>query len=336
MSLPMAPVQIQPALCLAFAAAGIAALSSAALTPVVRRAALRRGAAHAPRPRDLHARPVARWGGVAVHAAFLLGLLLTMAGACWRLGWEIPLDAIRPVAGMLICGTLLSLVGALDDLWELSPGRQLLAQIACASLLLPFNVRVEFLSHPFRAGEILSLGAWSYPLTILWIVGVTNALNWIDGVDGLAAGVGAIAALALAVMAGMRAQPVPALMAAALLGSLLGFLCFNFAPARIFLGGGAPFVGFCLAAIATVGTLKATTAAALVVPLLILGVPILDSGVVILRRLLARQPIYQADQGHLHHRLLARGLTQRQTTLVLYAVSLVLSAAAVSLAMRSP
>jgi UDP-GlcNAc:undecaprenyl-phosphate GlcNAc-1-phosphate transferase len=212
----------------------------------------------------------------------------------------------------------------------------LVAQVGCAALLIPFGVRIDVLSHPLHPGGYLYLGAWSYPLTILWIVTVTNAINWIDGVDGLAAGVCAIASMALALMAAQRGQAAPALMAGALCGGLLGFLRYNFAPARIFLGGGALFVGFALASIATVGAFKATTAVAVAVPLLILGVPIVDSAVVITRRLLARQPIYRADRGHLHHRLLARGFTPRQTALVLYAVSLGLSAVAVSLAMRSP
>jgi UDP-GlcNAc:undecaprenyl-phosphate GlcNAc-1-phosphate transferase len=183
---------------------------------------------------------------------------------------------------------------------------------------------------------MLSLGLWSYPVTLLWIVGVTNAINWIDGLDGLAAGICAIASLALALMAVQSAHPALGLLAGALCGSLLGFLRYNSAPARIFMGGGALFVGFCLATIAAVGAFKAATAMALLVPVLILGVPIFDSMFVVVRRLVKGQAIYKADKSHLHHRLLARGFTQRSTVFILYAVSLGLSTLALLLVIRGP
>src|SRR6266508_2394860 len=151
---------------------------------------------------------------------------------------------------------------------------------------------------------------------------VTNAINWIDGMDGLAAGVCAIAAMTLALMAVQSGQPALALLAASLCGSLLGFLRYNFNPAKIFMGGGALFVGFTLAAISTVGAFKVATTMAIGAPLLVLGLPLLDTTLVIFRRWRTGRPIYQADKSHLHHHLLALGYSQRQTVLILYGISL--------------
>jgi UDP-GlcNAc:undecaprenyl-phosphate GlcNAc-1-phosphate transferase len=315
-------------------AAALAALVSYFLTPVVQQAALRHGAAHQPRARDLHTRPVARWGGLAIYGAFVVTVLLGLVVLYWGYDREIHWRTIRAGIGVFLAGTVLSIVGALDDLYDISPGKQILVQILCAAMVIPFGVRIDVLSDPFHPGSRIHLGMWMYPVTLLWIVGVTNAINWIDGLDGLAAGVCAIAAMALALMAVQTAQPALMLMAAALCGSLLGFLRYNFSPARIFMGGGALFVGFCLASIATVGAFKVAAAMALLVPILILGLPIFDTAFVIVRRFLTGHPIYQADKSHLHHRLLARGFTQRQTVLILYMISLGLSVFAIFLAFR--
>jgi UDP-GlcNAc:undecaprenyl-phosphate GlcNAc-1-phosphate transferase len=301
----------------------------------VQQAALTHGAAHEPRARDLHTGPVARWGGLAIYAAFVIAVALSLALVHWGFGREFAWRSVKAGMGVFLAGTILSIVGALDDLYDISPGKQMIAQILCAALVLPFGVRIDVLSDPLNPGGQIHLGWWTYPATVLWIVGVTNAINWIDGLDGLAAGVCAIAGMALTMMAIARGQPALALMAAALCGSLLGFLRYNFNPARIFMGGGALFVGFCLATIATVGAFKVAAAMALVVPVLILGVPIFDTAFVIVRRFLNGRPVYQADTSHLHHRLLARGFSQRQTVFILYTVSLGLSAVAVFLAFRS-
>jgi UDP-GlcNAc:undecaprenyl-phosphate GlcNAc-1-phosphate transferase len=316
-------------------AATLAALISYLLTPIVQQAALRCGAAHEPRARDLHTRPVARWGGLAIYAAFTIAVLLSLAVLHWGFGREIMWRTMKAGMGVFLAGTILSIIGALDDLYDISPGKQLAAQLLCAALVIPFGVRIDVLSDPFRPGEQIFLGMWSYPVTVLWMVGVTNAINWIDGLDGLAAGVCAIAAMTLTLMAVQKAQPALALMAAALCGSLLGFLRYNFNPAKIFMGGGALFVGFSLASLATMGAFKVAAAMALLVPVLILGLPIFDTAFVIIRRALSGHPIYKADKSHLHHRLLARGFSQRQTVLILYVVSLSLSVVAIFLAFHS-
>ncbi len=311
-------------------AAGIAYL----LTPVVQRAALRHGAAHAPRARDIHQEPVPRWGGVAIYLAFLIALAVSMAVMHLWLGRLVRWPTLMAGLGVFLGGTLLSLTGAYDDLKELSAGKQMIVHVICALLVMPVGVRIDFLTDPFQPGHMIYLGLWAYPITLVWIVAVTNAINFIDGMDGLAAGVCAIAAMTLTLMAVQSGQPALALLGASLCGSLLGFLRYNFNPAKIFMGGGAPFVGFTLAAISAVGAFKVAATMAIVVPILILGLPIFDTAFVIIRRFQQGRPIYQADKSHLHHRLLARGFTQRQTVLILYMVSFSLSVLATLLYLK--
>jgi len=310
--------------------AGLAAWFSWLLTPFVRSMAFRVGAVQTPRARDVHVEPVPRLGGLAIYAAFTGALLVAALLMEFVFRKPVAPRALLAGAGLLTSGTLLTCLGALDDLREISPGKQLLMQFVGAAVALPFGVRIEVLSNPFAGGQMFNLGWFSYPLTLLWLVGVTNAVNWVDGIDGLAAGVSAIAAATLALMAVQSRQPGLALLAAALFGSLIGFLHYNFNPAKIFMGGGALFVGFTLAAIATVGAFKTATTMAIGAPLLILGLPIFDTTMVIVRRWRRGSPIYQADQSHLHHRLLAAGYSQRQTVLILYGISFGLCAMAFS------
>ena len=272
--------------------------------------------------------------GSPIYVAFLIAVTVSLAIMHLWLGRLVRWPTLMAGFGVFLGGTLLSLTGAWDDLKELSAGKQMVVQILCALLVIPFGVRIEFLTDPFHPGHMIYLGAWTYPLTIMWIVAVTNAINWIDGMDGLAAGVCAIAAMALTLMAVQSGQPALALLAAALCGSLLGFLRYNFNPAKIFMGGGALFVGFTLAAISAVGAFKVAATMALLVPILILGVPIFDTAFVIARRAMQGKPIYVADKSHLHHRLLARGFTQRQTVLILYMVSFSLSVLATFLYLK--
>jgi len=308
------------------AAAGAAFLAGAVawgITPWIRALAERFGAAHPPRARDLHLVPVPRWGGLAVFAAFLVAVAVSVAVVQFWHERPFHKTSVNQGLGLLLAGTLITLIGAWDDRREIAAGKQLAAQIACASLAWWLGVRVQWVTWP-GAGSI-DIGWLSYPATVVWLVGVTNAVNWLDGIDGLAAGVSAIAALTLTLMAIRAHQPGLAIVAAALFGALIGFLRYNFNPARIFLGGGAAFVGFMLAGIATAGAFKRAATMAIAAPLLVLGLPLLDTLVVIYRRWRSGRPIYQADRSHLHHRLLARGFSQRQAVLILYGISLGLS-----------
>ncbi len=300
--------------------AGLAAWLSYIFTPRVRAIALKNGAAPAPRARDVHREPIARWGGLAIYAAFVLSLVVGALLVQFVFQRPIAATTLQQGLGLILAGTILSIVGAVDDRWELSAGKQILAQLICALIVMRFGVVIQFISNPFGP-EMLNLGWWAYPVTALWIIGVANAVNWIDGIDGLAAGVSAIAALTLALLAAWSKQPALTILAAALFGSLLGFLRYNFNPAKIFMGGGAPFVGFTLASISAVGAFKAPMTIAVAVPILILALPIFDTASVIVKRWRAGRPIYQADRSHLHHRLLELGYTQKQTVLILYGIS---------------
>ncbi len=313
-------------LCIGAGAAGLAAWIAWLATPVVRTLALRHGAAHAPRARDVHREPVPRWGGLAIYLAFVLVLVVGVAVVQFGFHRAIAESTLRQGVGLVLAGTLLTVAGAVDDRWELSAAKQLALQLFCAILVMlpPFDLRIQGVSNPFGAG-MLDLGWWSYPVTVLWLVGVANAVNWIDGIDGLAAGVTAIAALTLGLLAAWSKQPALTILAAALFGSLMGFLRYNFSPAKIFMGGGAAFVGFTLASISTVGAFKIPMAIAVALPVLVLALPLFDTAAVILGRWRAGRPIYQADKSHLHHRLLELGFTQKQTVLILYAASLSLS-----------
>jgi UDP-GlcNAc:undecaprenyl-phosphate GlcNAc-1-phosphate transferase len=303
--------------------AGLAAWLAWLFTPWVRRLAIRYGAAHAPRARDVHREPVPRWGGVAIYAAFVLSLVVAALSMHFLFGKPILQKTVIQGLGVVLAGTLLSIMGAIDDRWELSAGKQLVVQFLCAALVLAFGVKIAVVTNPFGGGMV-NLGWWSYPITVLWLVGVANAVNWIDGIDGLAAGVSAISALFLAFMAAWSSQPALAILAAALFGSLVGFLRYNFNPAKIFMGGGAAVVGFTLASISTVGAFKAPVAMAVAIPILVLALPIFDTAAVILKRWRAGRPIYQADKSHLHHQLLELGFSQRDTVLILYGISLCL------------
>lgn len=298
----------------------LAAAACSALTPVARSLGKRFGAAPAPRGRDVHEKPVPRWGGLAIFAAFTLSLLVSAVILHFYLGRPIALSTLRAGGGLLLAGLILTIVGAIDDVKDLPASRQLLAQVACALLVVPFGVEVRFVTNPFSETAI-DLRWLAVPITVIWLVAVANAVNWVDGIDGLAAGVSAIAALTLALLAAWSRQPALALLAGALFGSLVGFLPYNFNGASIFMGGGAQVVGFLLAAISALGAFKAPVAVALIVPLLVLALPLFDTAAVIYGRLRAGRPIYAADKSHLHHKLLARGYTQRQAVLILYAIS---------------
>lgn len=300
--------------------AGLAAWLAWLLTPRVRALALRYGAAHAPRSRDVHREPVPRWGGLAIFAAFVLALLGGALLVQFFFHRHIETQTWMQGAGLVLGGAILSIVGAIDDRWELSAGKQIVVQVLCAALVVPFGVEIRFLSNPFGP-QMIDLQWLSYPVTILWLVGVANAVNWIDGIDGLAAGVTAIAACSMALLAAWSKQPALTLLAAALFGALVGFLRYNFNPAKIFMGGGAQVVGFLLAGVSAVGAFKVPMAAAMALPVLILALPIFDTASVIVRRWRAGRPIYQADKSHLHHRLLELGYSQRQTVLILYGIS---------------
>ena len=291
------------------------------LTPLVKRFAVKVGAVDAPNHRKVHTRIMPRLGGLAIYLAFMGALLIAL-----------PLvsgEKAHVIWGLLLGGTIVTIVGALDDRFDLSPKVKLLGQIAAASVVVSFGVKVDFVTLPFGDGH--SMGWLAIPITIFWIVGVTNAINLIDGLDGLAAGVSAIATGTIFVLALIMGNVTVAILSAVLLGSILGFLFFNFHPAKIFMGdSGALFLGFSLAALSVLG-FKQATLVSFVVPIFILGVPLSDTFFAIVRRTLNKTPISAADKNHLHHCILALGLSHRNSVLVIYGIAAMFALSAILL-----
>ncbi|MBO2521893.1 MAG: undecaprenyl/decaprenyl-phosphate alpha-N-acetylglucosaminyl 1-phosphate transferase [Clostridia bacterium] len=286
------------------------------LTPLVRRAAVRWGFVELPSERRIHQRPLPLGGGVALFAAFWVTVLAA-------LGFE------PELAGLALASGLVLLVGLVDDAVDLKWYVKLAGQAAAAAAAVSCGVRIEFVTHPLT-GETVHIGGWGIPLTLIWLVALANMVNLIDGLDGLAAGVSAIASVPLFLIAASLGRWEAALMTVALGGAAAGFLPHNFNPARIIMGdSGAMFLGFTLGAISVEGALKGAAALTFVVPVLALGLPIFDTLFSIARRIAGGRPVYAADRDHLHHRLLALGLSQRQAVLILYGLSAVMAVGAV-------
>ncbi len=319
------------------------------LTPWVRQLAIRWGVMDIPDARRVHTEPIPRWGGLAIYLATLVGMLAGLT----RLYLLAPNDGIFwqravPFVGLILVGTGVLLVGMWDDRKGFSAVIQAGFLLLAGLVVQLFGVQIEGFAAPiggkFDTAHWVPLGVWAIPATALWMFVISKTMDTIDGLDGLAAGVSAIAALALALMAlqaaDMLDQPYPnwliAISAAAIAGAAGGFLRYNFNPARIFMGtGGAQFLGFMLAGLSVIGAFKTATAFAILVPLLVFGLPLLDAVNVVIRRALSGQPIYKPDKRHLHHQLLERGLSQRQTVLLLYGIAIAMAVVAVWLYKRA-
>ena len=270
-----------------------------------------------PSQRKIHAEPVPRIGGLAI----MLGVLVGMAG----IPMEIP-TRIGLMGGCLLLG----LVGFADDVRGLRPGAKLLAQLLAAAWAVLWGIQISFIRLPY--GSLSGLGLLSIPITIFWIVLMINAVNLIDGIDGLAAGITFIVGGAIFV-AGMLLHHSQGLwFIVALLGALLAFLRYNFNPARVFMGdSGSMVCGFLIAVAAVLGVLKTTTTLALAMPVIAMGLPLTDTGLAVLRRLRSGRSIFSPDKQHVHHWMLAKGLTQRQVALTAYSITALLSALALLL-----
>lgn len=296
---------------------GLALAIALVATPLVKELALRIGAVDVPNERKVHRGVMPRLGGLAIYLSFVVGFLLFVPKT--SIAW-----------GIFLGGSIIALVGALDDRFQLSPKAKLLGQLVAALVVVAFGLRVTFINLPFDEG--FSIG-WllSIPVTMVWIVAVTNAVNLIDGLDGLAAGVSAIATATLLVVSLLMGNTFVALLCAVLLGATMGFLVFNFHPAKIFMGDtGALFLGFQLAVLSIMG-FKQVTLFSYVIPLLLLGVPLSDTFFAIVRRKLNKKPISAADKSHLHHCLLHLGLSHRGAVLTIYAISALFGLCAVLL-----
>lgn len=294
----------------------IAMIISWVLVPFVGKLAVKIGAVDKPNARKVHQKIMPRMGGLAIYVAFFAVVLLT-----------VPLS--KEIVGLFLGATILVAVGIWDDMKDIPAKVKLFGQIIAAVVVVCFGIRVEFMSSLFHE-HAFHLSFFSIPVTIIWIVGITNAVNLIDGLDGLAAGTSIIAAATMAVVGFGHQQLLMATLALILAGAALGFLRHNFHPAKIFMGDtGSMFLGYILSVLAIMGVAKSVTFISLITPILVLGIPIFDTAFAILRRTINKKPIFKPDKEHLHHCLLNMGFNHRNTVLVIYGINIFLAASGV-------
>ena len=317
--IPTAGSAIVPIL-VVFVAATVLAL---VLTPVVRRIVLRYEIVDQPEERRVNVVPIPRSGGLAISAAFLLVSVAFLVINERTKAISVPISlSPSEVSALLIGGAAAAALGAIDDLLDLRARWQLLGQVVLAAAAVAAGITIDFIANPLGGPAFRFAGPVAAVLTIFWIVGMINSINWIDGLDGLSSGVSFIAAVTIGLISltTQVGQPLIAVLCFALAGSLLGFLRWNFYPATIFAGtSGVQFVGYTLAVLAVLGTAKVAVA------LLVLGVPIIDTFWIIVRRVTQGRSPFSPDRSHIHHRLLDLGLSHRQTVLVIYGLCLVLA-----------
>ena len=309
----------------------VSAFTCALLTPLARMLAFRLGAVSVPGGRHIHHRTIPRLGGIAIFFGFFapLAMLFFIQSSVAQVFRAQSERAI----GLLVGGTALCVLGIWDDTRRVRALYKLYVQIGAAVVAIACGLKIEAVALPIVGA--LSMGVFSLPVTILWIVGIVNAINLIDGLDGLAGGVVFFAAFTGLVVALLSGNVMVALLMTAVLGSVIGFLFYNFNPARIFMGdSGSYFLGYLLATTSLLGSMqRASTAVSLLVPILAMGVPIFDTLFAMVRRFLERRPIFSPDRGHVHHRLLDMGITHRRAVLILYALSIVFTAAAIGVSL---
>jgi UDP-GlcNAc:undecaprenyl-phosphate GlcNAc-1-phosphate transferase len=312
--------EVLPLLLAAFASA---ALISLLITPAVRRLAIRLDNVDIPDHRRVNKRPIPRGGGIAVATAFIV-VAIGVVMANERLAIvTIPRSIGAPeLFGLLVGGAVATILGVLDDTLQLRARWQLLGQVALAVLAVVAGITVTFINNPFGTGNIVLDEPFAIGFTMVWIIGMINSINFIDGLDGLSSGIALIAAATLGLISMTTAtnQAFIGVLCFALAGSLLGFLRWNFHPATIFIGtSGVMFVGYTLALLSILGSAKVAVA------LLVLGVPIIDTFWIIVRRLATGHSPFTPDRGHIHHRLLDLGLSHGQTVLVIYGICILLA-----------
>jgi UDP-GlcNAc:undecaprenyl-phosphate/decaprenyl-phosphate GlcNAc-1-phosphate transferase len=315
----------------------LAFATAAFVTPYVRKLALNVGMLDATGERRMHDQPKPRIGGIAVFLGFAFALFSA-------LGYLINThqlddvgkvhDVVQSVVGLIFGGTLILMIGIWDDVMGMSPRVKLLAQVLVASISMLYGFLIQFVRDPFHHGAVIYFPLWlSIPITLVWYVGMMNAINFIDGLDGLLSGLTAIAGMFLLIISLSQGHPEISLILAALVGGALGFLPYNYNPAKIILGdSGALFIGYVFATVSIVGASKVAFTISLLVPLIVLGLPVLDTAAAIVRRTRAGKKIYEADRGHFHHQLIFRfGLNVRQAVLLIYGLCIALGLVALFL-----
>jgi UDP-GlcNAc:undecaprenyl-phosphate GlcNAc-1-phosphate transferase len=309
-------------------------MCGAVFTPLAIRLARRLNAIdHALSSRKVHKAPIPRLGGIAIVAAFfvpVIGLLLVDSGV----GRMFYGDGLRPL-GLFVGGGIIAALGVYDDLKGANARLKFAVQFGVAALVYALGYRIDSIANPF--GEAIQLGVLGLPFTMLWIAGVINAVNLVDGLDGLAGGAALLAVITTFVFAVLSAEPLIMLFSAALAGALVGFLRYNLNPAKIFMGDtGSMFLGFVLSTSAITAHEGSPTRVAMLVPIVALAFPITDTLLAMTRRWARGAPLFAADRGHIHHRLLDCGLSHRATVLVLHGACAVLGVSAIALARATP
>ncbi len=293
----------------------LAALTAFVITPAVSVLAYKIGAIDVPKDgRRMHKKPIPRIGGLAIFTAFVFASLLFC-------------EISPSVVAIYIGGLIIVAVGVIDDIFNINAWIKLIAQIGVALIAVSQGVVVE---HVNLFGNYIQFGVWAIPITVIWIVGLTNAINLIDGLDGLACGVSAICSASILLVMLLKGDMASAAITAILVGSCLGFLPFNSNPAKIFMGDtGALFLGYAMAVISVSGVFKLHTVVSFIIPISIFGLPLFDTVFAFGRRIIHGKSPFSSDRGHLHHRLIDMGFNQKQSVYILYAICAILGTSAI-------
>ena len=296
----------------------VAFVVAAAVTPAAIKIAPKIGAMDIPKDeRRMHKKPMPRFGGIAIY----LGIMAALAVFALK---------DKGITSVMTGCTLIYMLGLIDDLKDLKPLVKLCGQIVCATVVYIMGVRIEFITNYFGPGNMAFGDVACFIITVLWLIAITNAVNLIDGLDGLAAGIASISALCIGYVAYIHGQYVPTLAMMAIAGAALGFLPYNFNPAKIFMGdSGSELLGFSIAAVSILGTVKSATIVVVIIPALVLGLPIFDTVMAIFSRLAKHQSIGTADKDHLHHRIMKAGFGQKRAVMILYCISGIMGIVAV-------
>ncbi|MDD4200417.1 MAG: MraY family glycosyltransferase [Eubacteriales bacterium] len=296
----------------------VAAIVATAFTPLSIWLAPKLGAMDIPLDkRRVHNKPMPRFGGMAIYLGMMASLALFAMND-------------RGIIPAMVGCTLIFILGAIDDVKGMKPLVKFSGQTVCAIVVYSMGLRIQFITNYFGEGNMAFGQVACFTVTVIWLVAITNAINLMDGLDGLAAGISGISALCIGYVSYINGQYIPTIGMMAVAGACIGFLPFNFHPAKTFMGdSGAQMLGFIIAALSVLGTVKSATLVIVVIPALVLGLPIFDTLMAIIRRTIRRQSIGTADKEHLHHRIMKAGFGQRRSVLLMYSVSGIMGIVAV-------
>jgi len=308
----------------------LAFLTAFVLTPYTMRLAKKVGAIDIPNKRKVHIKPIPRLGGIAIICGFLISVVYLLIILSVENNLILYKDDVIKLIGFLIGIIIISIACFIDDSKGIKPLVKLSVQTLAALIVIACGVKIDSFELPFIQDNVYLGNILTYLITLVWIVGITNAINLIDGLDGLSSGIALIASISLLVVFALSGTSglLAIILITALAGAIVGFLPYNFNPAKTFVGDtGSNFLGFSLAVISIIGVAKTYTAIVIIAPIIVLGLPIFDTLFAIVRRIVvgkSLKTVFKPDRGHLHHRLMAKGYTQKQSVLILYGMSAVL------------